>query len=156
MRSRLLNLVVLAFLLLSLAPGGALAMQVDPQAGARPPAGSERPGPRPGSEQIDGSTVNSVTPAALVPGTAVDLCLNVTVSSPDKEYMDRFDFNLPDNWTINSVADVAGTGCGRGHTFGVEAGNVVYWQTNGYPPQTGCGDWANGTYDFCANVTVPD
>ena len=156
MRSRLLNLFVLAFLLLSLAPGGALAMQVDPQAGARPPAGSERPGPRPGIEQIDGSTVNSVTPAVLVPGTAVDLCLNVTVSSPDKEYMDRFDFNLPDNWTINSVADLAGTGCGRGHTFGVEAGNVVYWQTNGYPPQTGCGDWANGTYDFCANVTVPD
>ncbi len=157
MRSgRLLNLFVLIFLALSMAPGGVMAMQVDPQADTPPPAGRERPGPQPGIEQIDGSTVNSVTPAVLVPGTAVDLCFNVTVFSPDKEYMDRFDFNLPDTWTVNSVGDVAGTGCGRGHTFGVEAGNVVYWQTNGYPPQTGCGDWANGAYDFCANVTVPD
>jgi len=109
---------------------------------------------RAGIGNITGSTVNYVTPDFLPPGTAFDLCFNVTETSGDAEYLDRFDANLPDNWTVNYVIDVPGTGCGLGHTYGTEAGNVINWTTNGMP--SGCGDWYYGTYDFCANVTVPD
>jgi len=108
------------------------------------------------TEQIDASTVNSFSPDPLSPGT-FDLCFNVTVDSPDAEYMDRFEIDLPDGWTINSVTPPVGTGCGSADpvTGGTDAGNVVYWQGANYVPVTGsgCGAWSNGTYDFCANVT---
>ena len=107
-------------------------------------------------ESIGTSTVNGVVPTSIPDGVASDICFSVTVNSPDIEYLDHISFDLPDGWTVNSVGDVAGTGCSSGHTYGVNAGNVVYWQTNGYPPQTGCGDWSNGSYSFCCNVTVPD
>ena len=84
-----------------------------------------------GITAINASTVNSVSPGQLPAGMAVDVCFNVTVSSPDLEYLYRFDVDLPDTWTVNSVADVTGTGCGSGHTRGTGAGNVIYWQTVG-------------------------
>jgi uncharacterized repeat protein (TIGR01451 family) len=105
-------------------------------------------------ENIGNSGVNFIDPTSFPPsGTTADLCFNVHVESPDAEYMDGFDFDLPDDWTVNSVTDVEATGCANGHTYGVGAGNLVYWYTNGMP--TGCGDWNYGDYDFCANVTVP-
>jgi PKD repeat protein len=157
---RLWTLLVLVALLAGLVPA-ALA-----QGPATPPALVQEQETAPiaalgtapggaGISNISASTVNGVTPTLLPPGTPFDLCFNITISSPDAEYLDRFDVNLPDGWTVNSLTDVPGTGCGYGHTSGVEAGNVIYWQTNGYPPPTGCGDWANGTYNFCANVTLP-
>jgi hypothetical protein len=110
------------------------------------------------TEQIDASTVNFFTPDPLpAPGT-FDLCFNVTVDSPDAEYMDRFEVDLPDGWTINTVTPPARTGCGSADpvTGGTEAGNVVYWQGANYVPAgSGCGAWNNSTYDFCANVTMP-
>ena len=58
------------------------------------------------------STVNAVSPAYMTPGSDFDLCFNVTYASPDDEYMDRFDVDLPDNWTITEVYPVPDTGCG--------------------------------------------
>ncbi len=99
---------------------------------------------------IGGSTVNSVTPNPVSPGAPFDLCFNVTASTPDDEYVLRFDVNLPDGWTVNSVANTPGN-TGASSTQGVEAGNVVYWQsTSGY------GAWYANTFNFCANVTLSD
>ncbi len=138
-------------------PGGLAASCSLPEAAPSQWAGGVSSGTvTPGGviQNIGASTVNYINPDSFSPaGGTVDLCFNITVYSPDAEYMDGFDFDLPDDWTVNSVTDVAGTGCGLGHTFGVNAGNLVYWYTNGMP--TGCGEWSNGTYDFCANVTVP-
>jgi subtilisin family serine protease/PKD repeat protein len=99
--------------------------------------------------QIDGSTVNAVVPESLRTATPVDVCFNVTVHSSDLEFMDRFEVDLPDSWTVDAV-----TSAGDGTEAGVEPGNVVYWQTAGYP--TTWGAWVNGTYDFCATITLPD
>jgi len=99
--------------------------------------------------QIDDSTVNAVVPEALRTGIPVQVCFNVTVHSPDLEYMDRFAVDLPDHWTVETVSSA-----GSGTEAGVESGNVVYWQTVGYP--TNWGAWINGTYDFCTTVILPD
>jgi hypothetical protein len=107
-----------------------------------------------GISQIDDSTVNYVSPDTLPFGAPVNLCFNVTVDSPDLEYMDRFDVDLPDGWTVVWVYPVADTGCGSGSVEGVDPGNVLYWQTTGYP--TTCGAWDNDVYDFCADVSLPD
>jgi len=65
-----------------------------------------------GIDKIDDSTVNTVSPETVVVGSALDVCFSVTVSSPDEEYMWRFDVDLPDWWTVNSLGDVPGTGSG--------------------------------------------
>ncbi len=110
---------------------------------------------RAGVDDIGSSTVNYIDPPTFSPaGVTTDLCFNITVESPDFEYLDGFDYDLPDDWTVNFVTDVAATStCGNGHVFGVDVGNQIYWYTNGMP--SGCGDWTPGIYDFCANVTVP-
>ena len=118
-----------------------------------------------GIQSIGTSTLANVTPAYLPIGAAFDLCFTVFVQSPDEEYMDRFDVDLPDGWTINSIAwnsNPLANGCSGAlpPVVGVNADKVMYWQSTGYPPQTGCGAW-NGTnagtnFDFCANVTIPD
>ncbi|HOT91603.1 MAG TPA: S8 family serine peptidase [Anaerolineae bacterium] len=102
--------------------------------------------------QIDGSTLNAVFPDTLRTDIPVELCFNVTVQSPDLEYMDRFTVDLPDTWTVNAVRPGPP---GNGHSEeGVEPGNGLYWQTVGYPSSWGA--WGNGTYNFCASITVPD
>jgi hypothetical protein len=113
-----------------------------------------RGSPSSGILRIDNSTVNYVAPVELPASLDSLLCFNVTVDSPDLEYLDRFDVDLPDNWDVFQVVPVPDTGCGLGATEGVEVGNVVYWQTLGFPSY--CGAWKNGTYDFCAMVNVPD
>jgi subtilisin family serine protease len=123
--------------------------------GAAPVVKKEALAPGEEPTEIDNSTVNSVSPDLLPPAIPFDLCFNVTVDSPDLEYMDRFDVDLPDGWTVNSVAATPST-TGEITEEGVEAGNVVYWQDDECPPPTYYGAWWNGTYDFCANVTVPD
>lgn len=117
-----------------------------------------------GIDNIGSSTLANVTPAYLPIGSAFDLCFTVFVQSPDAEYMDHFDADLPDGWTVNSVAPnsvPAANGCSAAlpPVAGVSAGNIVYWQSTGYPPQTGCGAWVGGSgtnFDFCANITIPD
>ena len=105
--------------------------------------------------QIDYSVVNYVFPDHITASTPFDICFHTTVNSPDFEYMDRLDVNLPDDWTINSVElKPKVSGCLGGTEAGWEAGNVLYWQTDQAMP-TGCGPWSNGEYDFCANVTAP-
>ena len=118
-----------------------------------------------GIENVGSSTLANVTPANLPIGTAFDMCFTVYVQSPDAEYMDHFDADLPDGWTVNSVAPNSvpvAQGCSGAlpPVVGVDAGNVVYWQSTGYPPQTGCGAWNGGSagtnFDFCTNITIPD
>jgi subtilisin family serine protease len=127
----------------------------DPAARSAPALAESPPPSSTGTMKIDDSTVNTVLPDLLPPAIAFDLCFNVTVESPDLEYMDRFDVDLPDDWTVNSVAATPSS-TGEITKEGVEAGNVVYWQDSDYPPQTGLGAWWSGTYDFCANVTAPN
>jgi hypothetical protein len=57
-----------------------------------------------GIQNIGTSTLANVTPAGLPIGTAFDLCFTVFIQSPDQEYLDRFDVDLPDGWTINWIA----------------------------------------------------
>ena len=118
-----------------------------------------------GIENVGSSTVSGVSPTLLPPGSPFDLCFTVFVQSPDAEYLDHLDIDLPDNWIVNSVAANSvppANGCSGAlpPVVGVNAGNVVYWQSTGYPPQTGCGAWSGGSggasFSFCANVTVPD
>jgi N-acetylneuraminic acid mutarotase len=118
-----------------------------------------------GIENIGNSTLANISPAYLPIGAAFDLCFTVYVQSPDAEYMDHFDADLPDGWTVNSVAPDSvppANGCGGSlpPVVGVDAGNVVYWQSTGYPPQTGCGAWSGGlagsNFDFCTNITIPN
>jgi len=71
--------------------------------------------------------------------------------------------DLPDSWTVNSVAENSvpeANGCffSLSPISGTEVGNNLYWQSNGTLP-TYCGAW-NGGYDgtlfnFCANVKIP-
>jgi len=161
-----LNLIAALALLLALAAAPALANMsgsavdsVSPNPTVRAPANvsgsavdSVSPNPTARApKSMSGSTVNSVTPNPISSlGVPLDLCFNVTVSSPDDEYLARFDVNLPDGWTVNSVANTP-SNTGASTTQGTEAGNVVYWRTTWY-----WGAWSNGTFDFCANVTIPD
>ncbi|HSL85122.1 MAG TPA: kelch repeat-containing protein, partial [Thermoanaerobaculia bacterium] len=152
--------VLLAAILLIAAP--ALA-----QGSEKPPAPPRltMSASAPGGENVGTSTLANVTPTLLTVGSPFDLCFTVFVQSPDAEYGDHFDVDLPDGWTVNSVAANSvppADGCSSAlpPASGTAAGNVVYWQSNGYPPQTGCGAWNGGStgenFDFCANVTIPD
>jgi len=109
-------------------------------------------------DDIGLSDVIALTPDPI-PGGAQTLCFTVDVVSPDFEYMDRFDVDLPDGWTVNtvwpdSVPPADGCSGSLPPVVGTEAGNVVYWQSTGYPPQTGCGAWMAGVFDFCVDVDV--
>ncbi|NLN11086.1 MAG: hypothetical protein GX178_05685 [Acidobacteria bacterium] len=113
-------------------------------------------------EDVTGSTLSAVTPATLTPGVTVNLCFTAHLVSPDFEYIDRFDVDLPDGWTIGTVAADSvppANGCYLPPESGVDAGNVVYWQSPEDLP-TWCGTWIGGSagtdFDFCVEVTVPD
>jgi len=149
---------VLATLLGSLFLAGLLALSGAAQEPAATVEGDRALPESPSSPaNIGSSTVNSVSPAQIMIGFQYDLCfeVDVVVIPDDLEYLDRFDVDLPDNWTIIGAYPVdPASDCGALTTQGVEAGNVVYWQTQGYP--TTCGAWATGTYDFCVRISVPD
>jgi hypothetical protein len=116
---------------------------------------SQAAGPVPRIAQINNSIVNYVLPDHIETGTPFNICFHTTVNSPDLEYMDRLDVNLPDSWTVNQVyVEPKSSGCSGDTEAGTETGNVIYWQTDQTMP-TGCGPWYNGSYEFCANVTVP-
>ncbi|MGD1995036.1 MAG: hypothetical protein PVI59_17720 [Anaerolineae bacterium] len=108
--------------------------------------------------QVSDSVVNYVLPDHVETGTAFDICFHTTVNSPDLEYMDRLEVDLPDDWTVNEVyVEPEASGC-DGSTeadYTLVPDLLIYWQTD-QPMPTYCGPWNNGTYDFCANVTVPD
>lgn len=107
-----------------------------------------------GVTSLLGSTVTTVWPLSIVYAIdfQYDLCFDVTVVSDDQEYMDRFDVDLPDEWTVVSVYPEAPTGCTAYTREGVEEDNVVYWQINGTIP-SGCGPWY-GDVQFCARIDV--
>ena len=106
--------------------------------------------------QINSSTVNFVWPGEVFGGGTHDLCFNVTVESPDLDYLDRFEVDLPDAWTINQVYPMAASSdCNTSSIAGWEATNLIYWQTDAESLPSYCGAWWNGVYDFCTSVTVP-
>ncbi|HSL18533.1 MAG TPA: hypothetical protein VLB51_11570 [Methylomirabilota bacterium] len=116
-------------------------------------------------ENITGSNITAVSPAVVTAGTPATLCFTALFTSPDFEYIDRLDLDLPDGWTVGTVAansSPLANGCSGAlpPVAGTEAGNVVYWQSTGYPPQTGCGAWIGGSagtsFDFCVDVTSPN
>ena len=115
-------------------------------------------------ENIGASSVTGLTPDPIVVGTQT-LCFTVNVISPDLEYMDSFNVDLPDNWTLNSLAANSvppANGCPAAlpPVPSIGAGNQAGWASTGFPPQTGCGAWNGGAagtdFVFCADVTVPD
>jgi hypothetical protein len=117
---------------------------------------ADRPDDSPiGNTQINSSTLEYVIPAELRPFVPLDTCFVVTVQSPDLDYMDRFEVDLPDAWAINTVQAQPATGCSVSTIAGVDTGGLVYWQTDSTLP-SGCGAWNNGDYLFCANITIPD
>jgi hypothetical protein len=166
-------LILLAMLALVLGVLAASAYAAPPGPDTNPqPAGQDMPdaalGTAPagaGIMSVGTSTVTGVNPTLLPPGSPFDMCFTVFVQSPDAEYLDHFEADLPDGWTVNSVAANSvppANGCSSAlpPVVGVNAGNVVYWQSTGYPPQTGCGAWngstAGANFDFCVNITIPD
>jgi hypothetical protein len=120
-----------------------------------PAESADLPGYSIGITQINSSTVEYVDPTVLRPAAPLDLCFAVAVVSPDLDYMDRFEVDLPDTWAVSDVYAQPATGCDVATIAGVETGQVIYWQTAGTLP-SGCGAWDNGSYLFCANITVPD
>ncbi len=113
-------------------------------------------------ENIGASSMTLLLPDPIPAGPQT-LCFTVNVQSPDTEYMDRFDIDLPDGWSVDAIAPdsvPAANGCGSAlpPVVGTEPGNVVYWQSTGVIP-TGCGAWLGGAapgtdFDFCVDVTV--
>lgn len=107
-----------------------------------------------GITNVDGSTVTAVWPLSIVYALdfQYDLCFDVTVVTDDAEYMDRFDVDLPDFWSVVSVYPEAPTGCPVDTIAGLDAGNIVYWQIDGDIPSE-CGPWY-GDVQFCVRIDV--
>jgi hypothetical protein len=108
-----------------------------------------------GITSLDGSTVTAVWPLSIVYAIdfQYDLCFDVTVVSNDAEYMDRFDVDLPDYWSVVGIYPQAPTGCPVDTIAGVDADNIVYWQIDGDIPSN-CGPWY-GDVQFCVRIEVP-
>jgi hypothetical protein len=113
-------------------------------------------------DNIGASSVVGSSPDPIPVGVST-LCFTVNAVSPDFEYMDRFEVDLPDGWTLGTIASNSvppANGCSGAlpPVVGSSAGNVVYWQSTGTIP-TGCGAWIGGSagtnFDFCVDVTVP-
>ncbi len=169
MQSKAKTLLFIAvFLLLGLLATSASADPPDPTKEAtisKPELDITLKQPQEGIQNVGASTLQTVTPAQLPIGSAFDLCFGFFVQSPDAEYGDYITVDMPDNWTVNSVAPNSvppANGCSAAlpPLAGVGAANIAYWQSTGYPPPTGCGAW-NGSstgilFNFCVNVTIPD
>ena len=167
MRSkRVLTLVILVFFLTGLLATSASA---DP-----PTSGKEIQPPQPqlemnlsapqtGIQSVGSSTLQTVTPSELPVGFDFDICFVFFIQSPDAEFGDRVEVDLPDNWTVHSVAANSvpeANGCSGSlpPVYDFEAGNILYWQSHDFP--TICGAWSGGSsgtlFNFCANVSIPD
>ena len=115
-------------------------------------------------QSVGASAITGAAPALLNPGVSNTLCFTAYITSPDVEYTDRVDVDLPDGWTIGTVSansTPVANGCSAAlpPVVGSAAGNVVFWQAAGTLP-TQCGAW-NGTagganFQFCVEVTPPD
>ena len=141
------------------AGGGTLNWTITEEPAAVPPHGAPSV-----PENVTGSSLTAMTPAAVPPGATTTLCFTARITSPDAEYTDRFDIDLPDDWTIGAVAansNPVANGCASSvpPVSGVDAGNVVYWQTRNSTMPSSCGAWNGGAagtnFDFCVEVTVP-
>ena len=121
--------------------------------------------PQEGIQSVGTSTLQIVTPTYLPIGSAFDMCFGFFMQSPDEEYVDRVDVDLPDNWMINafaqdSVPPANGFDSALPPVAGVDPGNVAFWQSKEYPTATKEGAWNGGydgtLFDFCVNVTIPN
>lgn len=118
--------------------------------------------PKTGIQSVGSSTLQTVTPSELPVGFDFDICFVFFIQSPDAEFGDRVEVDLPDKWTVHSVAANSvpeANGCSWPPVSGTEAGNNLYWEKPYSSIPTGCGSW-NGGYDgtlfnFCANVKIP-
>ncbi|MBE2232893.1 MAG: proprotein convertase P-domain-containing protein, partial [Anaerolinea sp.] len=135
--------------------GGMLNWSIVEEPASAPPAAAP--------ENVTGSTLSAVAPTALMPGVPTTLSFTARFVSPDLEYGDRFDVDLPDGWTIGAVSansSPMANGCSSAipPVSGVAAGNVVYWQSKSTLP-TGCGAWNGGSaganFTFTVEVTAP-
>jgi len=115
-------------------------------------------------QNVGTSAITAASPAVLDTGVPTTLCFTANINSPDAEYTDRVDLDLPDGWTLGTVSSdssPSANGCtsARPPAFGTAAGNVVFWQSAGTLP-TSCGAWngspAGTDFQFCVEVTVPD
>ncbi len=115
-------------------------------------------------QNVGTSAITAAAPALLNPGVSTTLCFTANINSPDQEYTDRVDVDLPDGWTLgavsaNSTPVANGCSTARPPVSGTAAGNAVFWQSAGTLP-TGCGAWngsaAGANFNFCVVVTAPD
>ena len=115
-------------------------------------------------QNVGTSAITAAAPALLNPGVSTTLCFTANINSPDAEYTDRVDVDLPDGWTLGAVSansTPVANGCAAAlpPVSGTAAGNVVFWQSAGAVP-TGCGAWngsvAGTNFQFCVEVTPPD
>ena len=168
MRSkRVLTLVILVFFLTGLLATSASADPPTPGVETQPPQPQlemSLSAPRTGIQSVGSSTLQTVTPSKLPIGNAFDICFGFFIQSPDAEFGDRVEVDLPDNWTVNSIAANSvppANGCSISlpPVSGTDANKVLHWQSKGTLP-TNCGAWACGhsgdLFNFCANVTIPD
>ena len=165
--TKLLSLIVVMVFLTGLL---ATSVSADPpvpeqeKQTVEPQSGISLSAPPADIQNVASSGLQSITPTELPIGTAFDMCFTFLVQSPDAEYGDRVDVDLPDDWTVNSVAAnsvPAANGCSMSlpPVSGTDGGNVVFWRSAGTLP-TGCGAWNGGSagvlFNFCANVTIPN
>lgn len=118
-----------------------------------------------GPNSVAGSTVTNVSPNPVIipsPPLTLDpfnIIFTVNFASPDGEWMDRFDIDLPDDWGVELSSPLTNppppnTVC-LGTMKGITGNNIVYWQTTA-PMPSGCGPWDVGAYTFRATVTIAD
>lgn len=152
-------------MLRSFLPAALLALGMTPlvlmgSAAASPELSARHAAPH----SVGASAITAASPALLNPGVSTTLCFTANITSPDFEYTDRVDVDLPDAWAIGTVAANSvpvANGCSGAlpPVSGTAAGNVVFWQSAGSPP-TGCGAWNGGSaganFQFCVAVTAPD
>ena len=168
MRSkRVLTLVIFVFILAGLLATSASADPPTPGKETQPPQPQldmSLSAPQTGIQSVGSSTLQNVTPSELPVGIPFDICFGFFMQSPDEDYGDRVEVDLPNNWTIHSVAPNSvppANGCtiSLPPVYGFGAGNILYWQSK-IPLPSKCGAWDGGSsgtlFNFCANVTIPD
>ncbi len=165
---KFLSFCVMMFFFLNILKTSAIAGPPQPETDPTPPHQPQElslSATQAGTESIGSSTLQTITPAEFPVGSGFDICFEFLIQSPDAEYTDRVHVDLPDNWIVhsispNSVPPANGCGSALPPSSGMVSGNVIFWESLNYPPQTGCGAW-NGTvlgtlFNFCAAITIPD
>jgi hypothetical protein len=104
-------------------------------------------------KNLTGTTLNSISPDPVYPGT-FDVTFSLYIQSTDLEYADRVEITLPTGWVINSVSHIPENSDCECTTTEGNTGQMVWWQINETMPSY-WGPWY-GLTDFIANVTIAD